>query len=95
MLCSSLFDSLQEPEVQVVLVAVEEALVVCKEQMSWIVTPVDVFQLYVVRIPTLGVGAKPQAHILVPGLESTAALIQTVVNLKEKRHNSSENSKNS
>lgn len=78
-----LFDSFQEPEVQVVLVAVEEPLVVGEDQVSGVVAPVDVFQLYVVLVPTFSVEAELHTHVLLPGLESTAALVQTVVNLKK------------
>lgn len=78
-----LFDSFQEPEVQVVLIAVEEPLVVGEDQVSGVVILVDdVCQLYVVWVPTLSVVAEFHTHILLPGPESTATLIQTVVNLK-------------
>lgn len=75
-----LFNSFQEPEVQVVLIAVEEPLVVGKDQVSGVVAPVDdVCQLYVGLVPTFSVVF--HTHILLPGPESTAARIQTVVNL--------------
>lgn len=78
-----LLDSFQEPEVQVVLIAVEEALVVGEDQVPWVVTPVDdVRQLYVVLVPAIGVVAEFHTHIHPPGPEPTAALIQPVVNLK-------------
>ena len=48
-----LFDSFQEPEVQVVLIAVEEPLVDGEDQVSGVLIPVDdVCQLYVVWVPT-------------------------------------------
>lgn len=48
-----LLNSLQQPEVQVVLVAVKEPLVVSEHQVSGVIIPVDdVCQLYVVRVPT-------------------------------------------
>lgn len=82
-----LFDSLQQPEVQVVLVAVEEPLVVGEDQVSGVVTPVDDGgQLYVVLVPAFGAMAELHAHVLPPGPESTAARIQAVVNLEEKVH---------
>lgn len=82
-----LFDSFQEPEVQVVLVAVKEPLVVGEDQVSRIVTSVDdVCQLYLVLVPTFSMVAEFHTRILLPGPESTTALIQTVVNLKKKVH---------
>lgn len=78
-----LFDSFQEPEVQVVFVAVEEPLVAGEDQVSGVVGPVDdVCQLYVVLVRTIGVVAELHTHVLLPGPESTAALIHTVVNLQ-------------
>ena len=82
-----LFDSFQEPEVQVVLIAVEEAFVVGEHQVSGVVSPVDdVCQLYVFLVPTLSIEAQLHTHILLSGPEATAALIKTVVNLINKKN---------
>lgn len=74
----SLFDSLEDPEVQVVLVAVEEAAVVAEDQPPGVAAPLDVFQLNVVLVPTVTL----ITHIFPSGPESTAALVQTAMNLK-------------
>lgn len=80
---NSLGDSLQQPEVQVVLVAVEEALVVGEDQVPGVVTPVDdVGQLYAVGVTAVGAVSEVRAHIFPPGPEPAAAPIQAVVNLK-------------
>lgn len=81
---NSLFDSLQEPEVQVVLVAVEEALVAGEDQVSGVVAPVDdVGQLDVVLVPTPGVQPERHTLILLTRPEAAAALIQTTVDLEK------------
>lgn len=74
----SLLDSLEDPEVQVVLVAVEEAAVVAEDQPPGVAAPLDVVQLNVVLVPTVTL----ITHIFPSGPESTAALVQTAVNLK-------------
>ncbi len=52
--------------------------------MSGVVTSVDdVRQLDVVLVPTFSMVAELHAHILLPWPESTAALVQTVVDLKK------------
>lgn len=74
---NSLPDSLEEPEVQVVLVAVEEAPVVGEDQPSGVVAPADVFQLDAVLVPT----GPLVTHVFPSGPEATAALVQSAVNL--------------
>lgn len=79
-----LLDSLQEPEVQVVLVAIKEALVVGEDQASGVVAPVDdICQLNKVLVSTLGLVARADTYVHLPGPEPTAALIQAVVNLEK------------
>lgn len=79
-----LFDSFQESEVQIVLIAIKESFVVGEDKVSGIVAPPDAFQLNVGLVPTFSAGAKLHAHIFVPRLESTAAGIQTVMDLRVK-----------
>lgn len=74
----SLFDSLEYPEIQVVLVAVEEAAVVAEDQPSGVAAPLDVVQLNVVLVPTVTL----ITHIFPSGPESTAVLVQTAMDLK-------------
>lgn len=75
----SLFDSLEDPEVQVVLVAVKEASVVAEDQPPRIAGPLDVVQLNVVLVPTVTL----ITDIFPSGPESTATLVQTAVNLRQ------------
>lgn len=79
-----LFNSFQESEVQVVLVAIKETFVVGEDKVSGIVAPPDAFQLNVVLVPTFSTGAKLHAQIFMPWLEATATGIQTVINLRVK-----------
>lgn len=65
-----------------------------EDQVPGVVTPLNVLQLYVVLVPTLSMEAELHTHIFLPGPESTAALVQTVVNLKKEARISSENTCN-
>lgn len=76
-----LFDSFQESEVQIVLAAIKEPFVVDEDEVSGIVAPPDAFQLNVGLVPTFSTEAKLHAQIFMPRLESTAAGIQTLMNL--------------
>lgn len=84
MLPNLLCDSFQESEVQIVLVAIKESSVVGEDEVSGVVAPPDAFQLNVALVPTFRMEAKRHAHIFMPRLESTAAGIQTVMNLRVK-----------
>lgn len=79
-----LFDSFQDSEVQIVFIAIKEPSVVGEDKVSGIVAPPDALQLNVALVPTFSMEAKLHARIFLPRLESTAAGIQPVMNLRVK-----------
>lgn len=81
-----LLDPLQQPEVQVVLVAVKVALIDGEYEVARVVMPPHhISQSDAVLLPAFKMVAGFVALVLLPGFEPATAGIQALVNLQHKK----------